>query len=103
MARAQITQEVIEQINELYLKIGTYSGVSKEMGGSPSPSTVKKYIIPGYVSRESIVEKRFDKEKIPSDIDFKPFAANLDDWGKLCVLTEEEEEEIEELQKELVL
>lgn len=102
MARAMITQEMIQEINELYLKIGTYSGVSKAMGGSPSPSTVKKYIIPDYVSKDSIVEKKFDKNLIPSTVDFRPFVG-LEEWGVLCKYTEEEEEEMDELRKEMVV
>ena len=54
MSRTTMTQEKIIEINELYLKIKTYAGVSRAMGGSPSPTTVKKYIIPNYVSKENI-------------------------------------------------
>ena len=42
----KISYEDIQTINELYLKIGTYSGVAREL--HIAPTTVKKYIIPNY-------------------------------------------------------
>lgn len=101
MARLQVTPELIVEMNELYLKIGTYAGVSRELGGSPSASTVKKYITPNYVSktkRELIV---FHKDELPE------FATDLfcgiDNWGDLCVLSKSEEEEITKLWDELII
>ena len=101
MSRTAITQEKIIEINELYLKIKTYAGVSRAMGGSPSPTTVKKYIIPNYVSKENIKKKTFRKEDLPefsTDI-FK----GVDNWGDLCVLSNEEKEEMKELWEELIV
>ena len=101
MSRTAITQEKIIEINELYLKIKTYAGVSRAMGGSPSPTTVKKYIIPTYVSRGNIKKKTFRKEDLPefsTDI-FK----GVDNWGDLCVLSNEEKEEMKELWEELIV
>ena len=100
MAR-QITQEQIIKMNELYLKIHTYAGVSRAMGGSPAPSTVKKYIIPNYTPREQIKVKKFDNHILPA---FSPeIFTDVDNWGDLCVLSEEEEREITELWKELLV
>ena len=100
MARTQITQEKIIEINNLYLKIGTYAGVSRALGGSPSPTTVKKYIIPNYTSTIS-TKKIFSKKDIPE------FSTDLfigvEDWGDLCVLSELEKEEIKELWNELLV
>lgn len=101
MSRTAITQEKIIEINELYLKIKTYAGVSRAMGGSPSPTTVKKYIIPNYVSRRNIKKKIFRKEDLPefsTDI-FK----GVDNWGDLCILSNEEKEEMKELWEELIV
>lgn len=99
MARLQITQDKIIEMNELYLKIKTYAGVSRAMGGSPSPTTVKKYIIPDYVSKDKIVRKEFHKDDLPE------FAVEIfrgvDNWGDLCSLSEDEEEEIKDLWNEL--
>ena len=44
----RVTQDDIRKMNEAYLLCGTYSGVAKATGWSPS--TVKKYIIPDYKS-----------------------------------------------------
>lgn len=95
----RITQEQIIELNELYLTIGTYSGVSKAMGGSPAPSTVKKYIIPNYVSQNNIQKKVFNEEiKI-----FNSKELLVSNLGDLCLLSLEEEKGIKELWKELLL
>lgn len=99
MARTIVTQDMIKQINELYLKIKTYSGVAREVG--ISPSTVKKYIIPNYQSEENIKKIIFKKEDIP-ELSFEKFK-NLEDWGSLCNLTDEEKEEIKELWNEILM
>lgn len=94
----KITQEKIIEINELYLKIKTYAGVSRALGGSPAPTTVKKYIIPNYVSQQNIKKKVFKKEDLPS---FDSSIFKIEDWGSLCILSKEEEEEMKELWNEL--
>lgn len=101
---SQITQDQIIEMNELYLQIGTYAGVSRAMGGRPASSTVKKYIIPNYISREQIKVKKFDTEVLPTFSTFSPeIFTDVDNWGDLCVLSEEEEREIIELWKELLI
>ena len=53
------------------------------------------------VCMESTIQKKvFDKNKISKDIDFSPFI-NKEDWGSLCILSEQEKEEVKELWKEL--
>ena len=49
MARTKITDEVIEQINELYCELKVKSHVAKALG--ISASTVSKYIVPNYVCK----------------------------------------------------
>ena len=101
MARSSITNEQIIEINELYLQIGTYAGVSRALGGSPSPTTVKKYIIPGYTSKSEVNRKTFHKGDLPE------FAVDIfrgvDNWGDLCRLSNVEKEEIAELWDELLI
>ena len=100
MARTVITEEKKIEINELYLKIGTYSGVAKIVGCAPS--TVKKYIIEGYVPQANITQKiKFKKEDLPqfSSSSFR----GVNNWGDLCRLSNTEREEIKELWKELVM
>ena len=101
MGRLVMTQEKIIEINELYLQIKTYAGVSRALGGSPSPTTVKKYIIPNYQSQKNIDIKKFDKESISKEFDFNSFL--IENWGELCILSNAEQEEIKELWNELLL
>jgi len=87
---AKMTPELIEKINELYLQIGTYVGVSRELGGSPSPATIKKYIVPGYTSkaaREATII-RFNDEMLEKEFKVEPFLR--ENWAELTVLTDEE-------------
>ena len=100
MART-ITNEQIIEINELYLRIKTYAGVSRAMGGSPAPSTVKKYIIPNYVSKENKKVKVFHKDELPEFA--KDKFDGVDNWGDLCLLSKSEEKEIIDFWKELII
>ena len=101
MARNAITQDTIIEINELYLKIGTYAGVSRALGGSPSPTTVKKYIIPEYTSKNNIERKFFHKGDLPEFVE--DIFLGVDNWGDLCRLSENEKEEIMELWNEILI
>lgn len=98
---ATITKEQIIEMNELYLKLKTYAGVSRAMGGRPSPSTVKKYIIPNYVSQENLNIIKFKKENEPSSPDARLY--NTNNWDSLCELSDEEIDEIKLLWKELII
>ena len=100
MART-ITNEQIIEMNELYLKIKTYAGVSRAMGGSPSPTTVKKYIIPNYISKENKKLKVFHKDELP-EFAIEVFNG-VDNWGDLCLLSESERSGIKELWDELLM
>lgn len=90
-----VTQSDIKEMNRLYLELGTYAAVARQT--KFSPSTVKKYIIKDFepVEEKSII--RFERP-LP-EFDSKIF--RKDDWGDLCVLSEEEIQEIKELWKEL--
>ena len=90
-----ITQNDIQKINEAYLRLKTYAAVSRELGFSPG--TVKKYIIKDYHTAETTVKQVFNRP-LP---DFDPNIFRLEDWGKLCELTGEEEHELKLLWKEL--
>lgn len=108
MARTVVTQEMIEQMNELYLQIGTYAGVSRAMGGIPSASTVKKYIIEGYVSKEEAMKNRklFTQERLNELDNIKENFWDkfcIENWGDFCVLSEEEVSEITELWNEITI
>lgn len=90
-----ITQKEIKEINRLYLQLKTYAAVARATGFSPA--TVKKYVIKDYVEADESKFIRFDRP-LP-DFDSSMFRG--DDWGALCLLSEEEEQEIRELWKEL--
>lgn len=98
MAR-KVTPEDIKNFNELYLKLKTYAAVARETGFSAS--TVKKYIIPNYVSVSQKEVKRYEGDDV-LHFTTKPFL-NLDNFGELCVLSEEEKMEIEELWGDMAL
>ena len=101
MARTVVTQDMIIQMNELYLELGTYAGVSRAMEGTPSATTVKKYIIPGFTSKKNITMKVFQKDDLPE------FAMDMfngvDNWGDLCSLSNNEREEIVKLWDEILV
>lgn len=96
MAR-KITEEDKILINELYLKLKTYAAVSRELGFAPT--TVKKYIIPNYISKDNI-KKNIFKGEIPP-LNKKIFQKK--NFGDICVLSLEEKIEIEELWKEILV
>lgn len=101
----RITPEKIEQINELYLKLGVKKRVAEIVGCSPS--TVSKYIIDGYISKESRPVYTFEGKVghfgTQDTIDF----LNVVDYPisricNMCVLTDEEKADLIELQKEVM-
>ena len=94
MAKA-VGQETIIKINDLYLEIGTYAGVSRALDGSPSPTTVKKYIIPGYKKEVRVLA---DKKTLP-ELDLKMFDGC---WDNLIQIREDEKALIEEVRKEVI-
>ena len=97
----KVSQDDIKNMNELYIKLGTYAAVARETGFSAS--TVKKYIVPHYVPDEVSKQNRkvFDLESIPDDVDPKPFC--IDKWGDLCELSYEEKMGMIELWEEMSL
>ena len=90
-----ITKNDIRTINELYAKYKTYAAVAREM--KISPATVKRYVIDNYepVDQDNII--RFDRP-LPK---FDPSIFRSDDWGPLCVLSDEEIKETKQLWKEI--
>ena len=107
----RITDEVIEQINELYLQVGVKKRVAEALG--ISPSTVSKYIIKNYKAKETRTVVEFTKkpageaaliERIKeriNDTEYNISAAAA--FAEDCVLSEEEWAELRELQKEIMI
>lgn len=89
--------EDIQRINELYYKYKTYAEVARQTGFAPS--TVKKYVDPNWQPLNEIEVVKFTKDDLP---DFTTdIFHGVKNFGDLCVLSEEERKEIEELWKEL--
>lgn len=91
----RVTNEDIILINEAYLAAGTYSGAAAATGWSAS--TVKKYIIPNYKSEQKI---EVDNIELPP---LDEIADRLPPWYDITCLTPEEEKEIKQLWKEMIV
>lgn len=74
----KVTQKDIERINDLYLELGTYAAVAREVGFSAS--TVKRYVIPGY-QKVSIPIDSIPVSLPPVETIVVP--ASLTEWLKL--------------------
>lgn len=85
-------------INELYLKYKTYAEVARQTGFAAS--TVKKYVIPNYISMNDLKIEKFDKE-IPTT--YPELPKNQGEWVQLLTLSKEEWKGIEELRKEILI
>lgn len=98
MAR-KVTTDDIKQFNELYYKYKSYAEVARQTGWSAS--TVSKYVDKNFqpVAVENVV--RFEVSQLPT---FSATAfETITNLGELCVLSDEEKEEIKELWKELMI
>ena len=95
----KVTNEDILRINEIYYKTKVYAETARQTGFSAS--TVKKYIIPGWVpvASENII--RFDMAQLPDFTSAAEIFRGIDNYGNLCILTKFETREIEELWGEL--
>ena len=95
---ARITQEQIEQINELYLVHKNKSLVARLVG--VSVASVNKYLIPGYAGKDSVeVDTDFDESKIIGPAEYETWQSFLDG----CRLTAEEWAMLKELQNEVLI
>ena len=88
----KVTQEEIIKMNEIYAICHNYTQTANAVGRSPS--TVKKYIIKNYSSKENI-QTNIELPSIEDTINSIKAIKNL------TMLTDEEKNEIVELWKEL--
>ena len=97
----KVTNEDILRINEIYYKTKVYAETARQTGFSAS--TVKKYIIPNWapVVSENII--RFDMAQLPDFTSAAEIFRGIDNYGNLCILTNFEKNEIEQLWGELAL
>lgn len=91
----RITEEMKVQINELYIEYGVKKRVAEIL--SISPSTVSKYIIPNYKSQK---ETKIEFSTPPRGC--RAFIKNIQETNfcDACGLTEEEQNELKQFQKE---
>lgn len=99
---ARITQDQIEQINEVYAQCGVKTQTAKIVG--VSVASVTKYLIPNYIPRAQRETYTFEKEIIG----FRSMLEIIDDaqdkiqsFIDLYELTQEEWNDLKELQKEV--
>lgn len=95
----RITEEQIKIINDAYLLCGTYSGAAKLAGCSPS--TAKKYIIPGW-------SKQVDNEPSSYNIQVRPVHeipsfTNAEDICKATEITEDERKDLRNFWQEIMI
>lgn len=89
-----ITNDMIVEMNEMYLDGKSYKTIANLM--NISPYTVKKYI------NNSKEENKFNITLFNKPLpDFETTIFRTKDWGELCVLGEEELGEIRNLWEEM--
>ena len=97
MAR-RITVDDIRKINDIYYQCHSYAETARQTGWSAS--TVRNYVDKNY---NPVIEDqihRFDPNTELPDFDETKFEG-IDNFGDLCVLSDEEVAEIEQLWKEI--
>jgi hypothetical protein len=95
----KVTNEDIIQINELYYKYKNKAEVARQTGWSAS--TVSKYVDKNYAPPAPTEIVRVDMSILPTEFNTDIF--NIPNLGDLCVLTEDEKEDIINVWKELAL
>ena len=98
---SKVTNEDILRINELYYKHKTYAEVARQTGFAAS--TVKKYVIKNWepIKTNNII--RFDLINLPNFSEVTEIFRGVENYGDLCVLNEDEKEELKGLWEELAI
>jgi hypothetical protein len=97
----RITNEDILQINSLYFQYKTYAEVARQTGFAAS--TVKKYVIPGWEPAKNDNIIHFDLVNLPNFSEAVKIFRGVTNYGDLCVLNENEKEELKDLWEELAI
>ena len=97
----RVTNEDIINFNTIYYKTKNYSQVARETGFSAS--TVKKYIDKNWepVKADNII--RFDLVNLPNFFEVAPLFRGVENYGDLCILSDEEKNEMKSLWEELAV
>lgn len=89
-----VTYNDIKEMNRLYYELGTFAAVARAT--KFSPATVRKYVDVNYTPPTDNIQRY--EGPIP---DLDPTIFRIKDWAPLCVLTDEEEDAVEQLWHEL--
>ena len=96
---ARVTSEDILHMNEIYYKTHVFAEVARQTGFSAS--TVRKYVDVNWKPVELDKIIKFDLNNLP-EFDTTPFK-HVSDYGAMCILDDEEIDQIHELWKELAV
>ena len=96
---ARVTSEDILRMNEIYYKTRVFAEVARQTGFSAS--TVRKYVDVNWKPVELDKIIKFDLNNLP-EFDTIPFK-HVSDYGAMCILDDEEIDQIRELWKELAV
>ena len=98
MAR-RVTNEDIKLMNDIYYRTKAYAETARQTGWSAG--TVSKYVDKNYAPSATTEIVRVDMSILPTEFNTDIF--NIPNLGDLCVLTDDEKEDITNLWKELAL
>ena len=100
-AKTKVDENMIIQINELYLVHKTYAAVARIIG--LAPSTVKKYIKKDFVPREDLVVTKCNIEDLRLKIKSTFLTKEELSDPLLLILSQQEQEDLKELRKEILI
>ena len=95
----RVTSEDILRMNEIYQKNNVFAEVASQTGFYAS--TVRKYVDVNWKPVELDKIIKFDLNNLP-EFDTTPFK-HVSDYGAMCILDDEEIDQIRELWKELAV
>lgn len=97
----RVTSEDILHMNEIYYKTHVFAEVARQTGFSAS--TVRKYVDTNWTPVVSEEITIFSMKDIPDFKEAVKCFRGVYNYGDLCVLTEQEQEEIKNLWRELAV
>ena len=95
---SKVTDDNIIEFNKRYYACHNYSQVARETGFSAS--TVRKYIDKNWKPIDETKRKIFNPKNLRDDFDTAMFS-DVENFGDLCILSDEEKLELTELWEEL--
>lgn len=97
----RVTNEDILKFNEIYYRVKNYAQVARETGFSAS--TVRKYINKNWEPAKNDNIIRFDLVNLPNFSEATEIFRGVENYGDLCILDDNEKEELKELWEELAI